>query len=77
VTSHHSASGRNLRARYATRGVAPIAIPLRRVDSAALAAALTTVTTEPAYRMRARTIAERIAGEDGAGAVARAVEKTH
>jgi sterol 3beta-glucosyltransferase len=56
-------------------GVAPAALPLRRIDSPALAAALTAVTSDPAYRTRARAVAARIADEDGAGAVVRAVEE--
>jgi sterol 3beta-glucosyltransferase len=55
-------------------GVSPGVLPHPRLSAAGLAAALTRVTGEPAYRRRAVEIASRIAGEDGCGQVARAFE---
>ncbi|MEU8437463.1 glycosyltransferase [Streptomyces sp. NPDC029216] len=55
-------------------GTAPAVVPLRRLDAAALGAALRRAVTDPAYRDRARRIAERLAAEDGVAPVAAALE---
>nr|WP_043623310.1 glycosyltransferase [Nonomuraea candida] len=54
-------------------GVAPAAIPFRRLTPAQLAAALTTAVTDPAYRQRAQALSARISAEDGAAPVIEAV----
>ncbi|MFH7598687.1 glycosyltransferase [Streptomyces racemochromogenes] len=46
-------------------GTAPEVVPLRRLDSATLGAALRRAVTEPSHRDRARRIARRLAAEDG------------
>ncbi len=60
------------RARQLDRlGVTPGPVPFGRLTADRLAAALTEVTGNPGYRQRAHAVARRIAGEDGAGAVAK------
>ncbi|WP_090929956.1 glycosyltransferase [Nonomuraea jiangxiensis] len=59
--------------RLVALGVAPAAIPFRRLTPARLAAALTTAVTDPAYRQRAQALSARIAAEDGAAPVVEAV----
>ncbi|SFO23293.1 UDP:flavonoid glycosyltransferase YjiC, YdhE family [Pseudonocardia ammonioxydans] len=54
-------------------GVAPAEIPLRRVTAAALAGAVGDAVQRPGPRQQAGRLAERLAGEDGAGAVAEAL----
>ncbi|MEV4760523.1 glycosyltransferase [Micromonospora sp. NPDC049559] len=62
-------------ARLLLHGVAPDRIPPRALGVARLAEALRAAVTEPGYAHRARTLARRMADEDGAGAVLRAVER--
>ncbi|MFI2204991.1 glycosyltransferase [Streptomyces sp. NPDC020192] len=62
-------------ARLITLGVAPTAVPLRRLTVDTLASALVRATREPAYRDRARTLGTRIRAEDGAEPVLAAVER--
>ncbi|MEU8135689.1 glycosyltransferase [Streptodolium elevatio] len=50
-------------------GVAPTAVPLRSLTADRLGAALAEAAGNPRYRLRARTIADRVAGEDAVGAV--------
>ncbi|MGI5241278.1 glycosyltransferase [Dactylosporangium sp. CA-139066] len=56
-------------------GVAPDAIPRRRLSAGRLAAALREAVGEPAYRHRAEALAARLAEEDGAAAVLRELER--
>ncbi|WP_066367214.1 glycosyltransferase [Herbidospora mongoliensis] len=56
-------------------GVAPAAIPFRRLTPTRLAAALTTAVTDPAYRRRAQALAAGVAAEDGAAPVIEAVNR--
>jgi UDP:flavonoid glycosyltransferase YjiC (YdhE family) len=56
-------------------GVTPGAIPVRRLRTDRLAAALSAAVREPVYRQRAEALAARLAGEDGAGAVLREVDR--
>ncbi|WP_190128202.1 glycosyltransferase [Streptomyces mashuensis] len=60
-------------ARLVALGVAPRAVPLRRLTAPALTGALVRATTDPQYRRRARDLAARIAAEDGTGHVAAAL----
>ncbi|WP_367326059.1 glycosyltransferase [Streptomyces sp. HUAS ZL42] len=60
-------------ARLVTLGVAPEAVPLRRLTTDRLATALTRVTREPAYRERARDLGARVREEDGVAPVVEAV----
>ncbi|MGW0807677.1 glycosyltransferase [Nonomuraea sp. NPDC002799] len=61
--------------RLTALGVAPAAIPFRRLTPARLAAALTTAVTDPAYRQRAQALSARISAEDGAAPVVEAVNR--
>ncbi|MEV4222219.1 glycosyltransferase [Nonomuraea sp. NPDC049725] len=61
--------------RLVALGVAPAAIPFRRLTPARLAAALTTAVTGPAYRRRAQALAARVSAEDGAAPVVEAVNR--
>ncbi|MFG2078371.1 glycosyltransferase [Nonomuraea maritima] len=63
--------------RLTALGVAPAAIPYRRLTPARLAAALTTAVTDRAYRQRARALAVQISAEDGAAPVIDAVDRLH
>ncbi|KOV63985.1 glycosyltransferase [Streptomyces sp. MMG1121] len=56
-------------ARLVSLGVAPTAVPLRRLTVHTLTAALTRATREPAYRQRARSLGTRIRSEDGTAPV--------
>lgn len=56
---------------YTGLGVTPGPVPFGRLTADRLAAALTEVTGNPGYRQRTHAVARRIAGEDGAGAVAK------
>ncbi|MDN3026752.1 glycosyltransferase [Streptomyces sp. S.PB5] len=62
-------------ARLVRLGVASCAVPLRRLDTDALASALVRVTREPGYRERARALGARIREEDGVGPVVDAVNR--
>lgn len=62
-------------ARLAALGVSPAVIPFRRLDEAGLASAVRAAVAEPGFGRRARLIAARLAGEDGAGAVLAAVDR--
>ncbi|WBO69120.1 glycosyltransferase [Streptomyces camelliae] len=61
--------------RLITLGVAPAAVPLRRLTVDALSSALVRATREPVYRDRARTLGTRIRAEDGAAPVLAALER--
>ena len=61
--------------RLTALGVAPAAIPFRRLTPARLAAALTTAVTDPAYRRRAQALSVRVSAEDGAAPVVEAVNR--
>ncbi|MEV8503209.1 glycosyltransferase [Actinoplanes sp. NPDC051475] len=50
-------------------GVSPPPIPLSRLTADRLTAALTAATSDPRHRDRARTVAARLAGEDGAARI--------
>ncbi|WP_037676780.1 glycosyltransferase [Streptomyces griseus] len=62
-------------ARLVGLGVAPQAVPLRRLTTDTLASALTRVTREPGFRQRARELGTRVRGEDGAASVIDAVNR--
>ncbi|WP_422769229.1 glycosyltransferase [Plantactinospora sp. WMMC1484] len=62
-------------ARLVALGVAPAVLPFRRLDEARLAGAIRAAAVEPGYRRRSRLLADRLAGEDGAGAVVAAVDR--
>ncbi|MFJ1967842.1 glycosyltransferase [Streptomyces sp. NPDC087903] len=62
-------------ARLVGLGVAPRAVPLRRLTADALAPALVRAVRDPAYAERARALGVRIRGEDGVGAVVAAVNR--
>ncbi|WP_035840491.1 glycosyltransferase [Kitasatospora azatica] len=62
-------------ARLTALGVTPGPVPLRTLTAERLAAALRHAVREPGYRDRARAVADRIACEDGAAGVLRAVEQ--
>ncbi|MFC6016846.1 glycosyltransferase [Plantactinospora solaniradicis] len=62
-------------ARLAALGVSPEVIPFRRLSEDRLCTAIRAAVTEPAFRHRARFLADRLAGEDGAGAVVAAVDR--
>jgi UDP:flavonoid glycosyltransferase YjiC (YdhE family) len=55
--------------RLTTLGVAPRAVPLRRLTADSLAAALHQATSDPSYTSRARALAARLHTEDGIGPV--------
>ncbi|MGW2788503.1 glycosyltransferase [Streptomyces sp. NPDC001251] len=57
-------------------GVAPRAVPLRRLTAESLATALQEATAEPRYRRRARALAARLAAEDGVPPVLDAINET-
>ncbi|MBX7466143.1 glycosyltransferase [Streptomyces sp. MAG02] len=57
-------------------GVAPRAVPLRRLTADSLATALQEATAEPRYRRRARALAARLAAEDGVPPVLDAINET-
>ncbi|MFI0960235.1 glycosyltransferase [Streptomyces sp. NPDC021080] len=57
-------------ARLVALGVAPGALSPRGLRAERLAAALVRATTDPAYRRNARSLAERLRGEDGVTPVA-------
>ena len=55
-------------------GMSPATVPYWRLSAKRLAAAVEAAVGDPSYRERARHIAARLAREDGAGAVVKAVE---
>ncbi|MFM9608958.1 glycosyltransferase [Streptomyces niveiscabiei] len=59
--------------RLVTLGVAPEAVPLRRLTTERLAEALRRATGEPEFRERARELGERVRREDGVARVVEAV----
>ncbi|MFD3514733.1 glycosyltransferase [Streptomyces sp. NPDC058657] len=61
--------------RLVALGTAPATVPLRRLTAATLGAALHRATTDPAYRTRARHIADQLAHEDGVTPVACALQQ--
>ena len=61
--------------RLTALGVAPAAVPLRRLTADRLAAALTAATRRPAYARRAAQLAEWLREEDGVRAVVEDVER--
>ncbi|POX54476.1 UDP-glucose--sterol glucosyltransferase [Streptomyces sp. Ru71] len=62
-------------ARLAGIGAAAAPIPFRSLTAARLAEALTAVTRETEFSVAAARAAERLAAEDGAGAVVKAVDR--
>ncbi|MEU0029292.1 glycosyltransferase [Streptomyces sp. NPDC006335] len=62
-------------ARLVALGVAPGAVPLRRLSADTLAAALLRVTRDAEYRERARALGARIREEDGVTPVLEAVDR--
>ncbi|MEV7178057.1 glycosyltransferase [Kitasatospora sp. NPDC093679] len=56
-------------------GVAPAAVPLRRLTAGALAAALRAATADPEHARRARALAARLRDEDGVAPVLAAVDR--
>jgi UDP:flavonoid glycosyltransferase YjiC (YdhE family) len=56
-------------------GVAPRALPLRRITADSLATALTQAVGDPSHRARARTLGTRIRAEDGLTPVLTAVNR--
>ncbi|MFF7945912.1 glycosyltransferase [Streptomyces griseorubiginosus] len=62
-------------ARLVALGVAPRAVPLRRLTAEALAAALTEATRDAGHRERARALGAHIRDEDGVTPVLEAVNK--
>jgi sterol 3beta-glucosyltransferase len=63
--------------RLTALGVAPAAIPFRRLTPARLAAALTTAVTDRVCRQRAQALAVGVSAEDGAAPVVEAVNQLH
>jgi UDP:flavonoid glycosyltransferase YjiC (YdhE family) len=61
--------------RLTALGVAPCAVPFRRMTPERLADALGAAVTDASYRRRATALAGRIQSEDGAGAVNSAIEE--
>lgn len=61
--------------RLVALGVAPTAVPLRRLTTDALTSALLRVTRDPGYRERARALGARIREEDGVAPVLAAVNR--
>ncbi|MGW0189906.1 glycosyltransferase [Streptomyces sp. NPDC003362] len=62
-------------ARLVALGVAPRALPLRRVTADALAAALVEATRDAGYRERAWALGSRVRAEDGTAAVVERVNR--
>ncbi|WP_307530935.1 glycosyltransferase [Streptomyces umbrinus] len=62
-------------ARLVALGVAPEAVPLRRLDAEALGGAVARAVTEPVYARRAKALAGRLRDEDGVGPVLAAVDR--
>ncbi|WP_306943108.1 glycosyltransferase [Streptomyces phaeochromogenes] len=62
-------------ARLVALGVAPEAVPLRRLGAGALGGAVARAVTEPVFARRARALAGRLGDEDGVGPVLAAVDR--
>ncbi|MBA2810965.1 glycosyltransferase family 1 protein [Streptomyces sp. KM273126] len=62
-------------ARLVALGVAPQALPLRGLTAGALTGALREATADSSYRQRARSLAERVRGEDAVAPVLAAVQR--
>ncbi|MDJ1134324.1 glycosyltransferase [Streptomyces iconiensis] len=62
-------------ARLSTLGVAPDPVPLRRLTSDRLAAALTVATRRPSHARRATELATKLREEDGVAPVLAAIER--
>ena len=62
-------------ARLTDLGVAPTAIPLRRLTASALTAALVQATNDHSYTTRARALATRITQEDGTSPILHALDR--
>lgn len=62
-------------ARLVALGVAPRAVPLRGLTAGALTAALREATADASYGQRARSLAERVRGEDAVAPVLAAVHR--
>ncbi|MEV0634953.1 glycosyltransferase [Streptomyces sp. NPDC050619] len=62
-------------ARLVSLGVAPRAVPLRRLTADTLSSALVRATRDPGHRQRARTLGIRIRSEDGIAPVLDAVNR--
>jgi UDP:flavonoid glycosyltransferase YjiC (YdhE family) len=62
-------------ARLVSLGVAPGAVPLRRLTADTLGAAVARGVTDPAYTRRAKALADRLRDEDGVGPVLAAVNR--
>jgi sterol 3beta-glucosyltransferase len=63
-------------ARLVALGVAPRALPLRRLTADALASALTRATRDPAFARRAAELGARVREEDGVAPVLAAVDRS-
>jgi UDP:flavonoid glycosyltransferase YjiC (YdhE family) len=61
--------------RLVALGVAPGALPLRRLTADSLGAALARFTQDTGYRKQARVLGAQIRGEDGVGPVIKAVAR--
>lgn len=61
--------------RLVALGVAPAAVPLRRLTAESLAAAVTRAVREPRFAERARLLGARVRAEDGTARVTRAVAR--
>ncbi|QNP67624.1 glycosyltransferase family 1 protein [Streptomyces genisteinicus] len=61
--------------RLTALGTAPAAVPLRRLTSGALAGALHRATSDASCRVRARTLADGLAAEDGTAPVLAALDR--
>lgn len=61
--------------RLISLGTAPCAVPLHRLSADTLGSALRKAVGDPDYRTRARSLADRLAEEDGVAPVAAAVEQ--
>ncbi|MEU5348298.1 glycosyltransferase [Streptomyces sp. NPDC020766] len=62
-------------ARLVALGVAPRAVPLRRLGAGTLGGAVARAVTEPVYARRAKELAGRLRDEDGVGPVLAAVDR--
>ncbi|MCP3804714.1 glycosyltransferase [Allokutzneria sp. A3M-2-11 16] len=61
--------------RLAKIGVSPGSVPFAELAAEPLATLITRAVTDPGYRARAQSLAERVRAEDGAGAILRLVER--
>ncbi|MER6346861.1 glycosyltransferase [Streptomyces sp. NPDC001595] len=62
-------------ARLVALGVAPRALPLRRLTADAMASALVRAIRDPAFRENARALAARVRAEDGTAAVVETLDR--